>query len=409
VTVRDVETLELLRDQPELLAIADAVGSTQRRRKRLPRRVLLAAAAVLAAVVVALLAPWQNEGGRGLVPERALAALPAPAPVMHAVLEQRLGTRVHLQTGRLSPVLVRSESWYDQERALLRVRAYRDGRVLGDSTFRDAGDSSAAWMVLSFAQAAELFRQALADGRARVVGEARIRGHDVYLLAAEPKPNGFQGSMRTAIDKHTYELVQVRGGESFAGGPEYELNVLTFEYLPRREGLFGRPRPGSPDLESAGGVGDVLGPPTDLATARTALGGKVALWAGPELGGRAIGGVQLLDVEVDIDSAKGRGIRGQALELAYGAGGFGPRRRDSVVVTQIRADDPARSYFEEASRTPPGFADLRSGTAVSGQNRFRTWTASLRYGGFLVQIEGADRELVLRAARALRPIPAGAR
>lgn len=408
MTVRDVETLELLRDEPELLAIADAVGSTQPRRKRLPRRVLLAAAAVLAVAVVALLAPWQNEDGRGLVPERALAALPAPAPVMHAVLEQRMGTRVHLKTGRLSPVLVRSESWYDQERALLRVRGYRDGRVLGDSTFRDAGDSSAAWMVLSFAQAAELFRQALADGRARVVGEARIRGHDVYLLTAEPKPNGFQGSMLTAIDKHTYELVQVRGGESFAGSPEYELNVLTFEYLPRRTGLFGRPEPGSPDLEEAGGMGSVLGPPTDLATARTALGGKVALWAGPELGGRAIGGVQLFDVEVDIDSANGRGIRGQALELAYGAR-FGPRRRESVVLTQIRADDPARSYFEEASTTPPGFADLSSGTAGSGQNRFRTWTASLRHSGFLVQIQGADRELVLRAARGLRPIPGDTR
>jgi hypothetical protein len=258
--------------------------------------------------------------------------------------------------------------------------------------------------LLSFAQAAEHFRQALADGRARVVGEARIRGRDVYLLDAKPKPGGFQGPIRIAIDKHTYELVRVRAGESVAESPEYELNVLTFEYLPRREGLFGRPRPGSPDLESAGGMGDILGPPTDLATARTALGGKVALWAGPELGGRAIGAVQLLDVEVDIDSAKGRGIRGQTVELTYGAGSFGPLRRDSVVVTQIRADDPARSYLEEASTTPPGFADLRSGTTVSDQNRFRSWRASLRQGGFLVQIEGADRELVLRAARALRPI-----
>jgi hypothetical protein len=80
-----------------------------------------------------------------------------------------------------------------------------------------------------------------------------------------------------------------------------------------------------------------------------------------------------------------------------------------VVVTQIRADDPARSYLEEAGTTPPGFADLRSGMAGSGQNHVRSWTASLRHDGFLVQIEGADRELVLRAARRLRPIPAGAR
>jgi hypothetical protein len=57
--------------------------------------------------------------------------------------------------------------------------------------------------------------------------------------------------------------------------------------------------------------------PTDLAAARMELGNKVALWAGPELGGKAIGAVALVDVEVD--SAVGRPIRGQALELTYGA------------------------------------------------------------------------------------------
>lgn len=257
------------------------------------------------------------------------------------------------------------------------------------------------------AEAADAIREALADGRARVVGEARIRGRDVYLLDAEPEPGSFQGPIRIAIDKHTYELVQLRAGESFAGTPEYELNVLTFEYLPRRAGLFGRSRPGSAGGLMAGGFSSMT--PTDLAAARTALGGKVALWAGPELDGKAIGAVQLLDVEVD--SAKGRGIRGQALELNYGAGdSFGPPRRDSVVLTQIRADDPARSYLEGATTTPPGFADLQSGTAGSDQeNMFRTWTASLRHNGFLVQIQGADRDLVLQAARKLRPIPGGTR
>jgi hypothetical protein len=401
VTVRDVETLEVLRDQPELLAIADAVASTQRRRRRLPRRMLLAAAAALAVAGVALLAPWQGENGGGLVSERALAALPARGPVMHVILEQRVGTRVQLQTGRLSPVSVRSESWYDQERSLMRVRGYRDGRLLGDSTTRDAGQSLDAAMVLGFARAAEVFRQALADGRARVVGETHIRGREVYLLDAEPEPGGFQGPTRIAIDKHTYELVQLRTGESLAGRPEYELNVLAFEYLPRRDGLFGRP---GPDSSITGAGADIT--PTNLAAARTALGGKVALWAGPELGGKAIGAVALHAVEVD--SAVGRPVRGQALELTYGAGGFGAPRRDSIVLTQMRADDPARSYLEEASTTPPGFADLHSGMTSSGQNQFRSWTASLRHNGFLVQIQGADRELVLRAARSLRPIPAGA-
>ncbi len=102
--------------------------------------------------------------------------------------------------------------------------------------------------------------------------------------------------------------------------------------------------------------------------------------------GKAIGAVALVDVE---DDSVGRPIRGQALELTYAAGGFGPRRRDSVLLTQIRAYDPARSYVEEAKTAPPGFADLQSRMAGSDQNRFRSWTASLRHSGFLLQIEGA--------------------
>jgi hypothetical protein len=402
MTVRDVETLELLRDEPELLAIADAVASSQRRRRRLPRRALLVAAAALAAATIALLAPWQDEDDGGFVVERALAALPARGPVMHVVFEQRLGTRVHLETGRMSPVRFRSESWYDEGRALLRIRGYRDGRLLADATVRDADDSLSAVMVMGFARAAEVIREALADGRASVVGEDRIRGRDVYLIDAQPEPDSLQGPMRTAIDKHTYELVQVSGGESIAGSPEHELDVLAFEYLPRREGLFGRP---VRDNSVTGSF--ALPTRIDLAAARTALDGNVALWAGPELDGKPIGEVALVDVEVD--ATAGRRIRGKALELTYGPGSFGPRHHDSVVLTQIRADDPARSYLGEASATPSGFADLHSGISGSDLNRFRTWTTSLRHGGFLVQIVGADREQVLRAARRLRPIPADAR
>jgi hypothetical protein len=89
--------------------------------------------------------------------------------------------------------------------------------------------------------------------------------------------------------------------------------------------------------------------PTDLATARMALGGKVALWAGPELGGKGDRSSRARRREVD--SAVGRPIRGEALELTYGAGGFGPCRHDSIDFGQIRADDPAQSYIEAASTT----------------------------------------------------------
>ena len=127
---------------------------------------------------------------------------------------------------------------------------------------------------------------------------------------------------------------------------------------------------GAPSGAGACGVGGAEIIATDLAAARTALGGKMALWAGPELDGKAIGAVALQDVQVD--SPLGRPIRGKALALTYGAGGFGPPRRDSVVLTQIRADDPARHYLEEANTTPPGFADLQSGMTGSDQNQFRS-------------------------------------
>jgi hypothetical protein len=94
--------------------------------------------------------------------------------------------------------------------------------------------------------------------------------------------------------------------------------------------------------------------------------------------------------DVDVDSPLGQGIRGEAVELTYGADSFGPPSRDSIVLKRIRVDDPARSYLEEASSDPPGFADLSSGTTSSDQNQFHSWTASLRHNGFLIQIQGAD-------------------
>ena len=57
-----------------------------------------------------------------------------------------------------------------------------------------------------------------------------------------------------------------------------------------------------------------------------------------------------------------------------------------------------REATSRGKHHPPGFADLNSGIAGSDQNRLHSLSASLRRGGFLVQIQGADRDLVLRAA-----------
>jgi hypothetical protein len=59
MSIRDREVLEELRDDPELLALADAVVETQRLRRKLPIRALTAVAVAAAVLFVLMLAsPW---------------------------------------------------------------------------------------------------------------------------------------------------------------------------------------------------------------------------------------------------------------------------------------------------------------------------------------------------------------
>jgi hypothetical protein len=403
VTVRDVETLEVLSDEPELLAIADAVGATQRRRRRRPpRRLLVAVAAVVAAGAVALVAPWEDDGA-SLVTERALAALPARGPVLHALLEYRYGEWVELRTGRPKQLLLRTEAWYDEERQLFRSRGWRGGRLLGDVTVDEAGDSLDAAMVSAFAQTADIVRRSLENGRMRLAGEDRVRGRDVYWLeAASPEDDN---RVDVAVDRSTYELVQVRGRQPDSS---FALTILTFEYLPRRAGIFGTPtRHGSDGLVPGSGFGAEV-TSIGLPAARRALGREPAVWAGPAIAGKKLQAIEAHDVRPD--SRPQRAKSGRALALTYGGGaGFGQPEPNAVSISQARDDEVGREYIGTDEVPPAGFAELKSGSTYVDDREFPRWKAVLRHGGLLVAIDGATRELVLDVARSLRPIPADAR
>ena len=91
MTLRDPEVLELLADDPRLLALADAVAATQQapRRPLLHRagpRVAAVAVVAAAAVVVALVVP---KGEHGIV-DRAIAAI-GDGRVMHVITEMPTG------------------------------------------------------------------------------------------------------------------------------------------------------------------------------------------------------------------------------------------------------------------------------------------------------------------------------
>jgi hypothetical protein len=361
----------------------------------------VAVAAVVAAAAVALVAPWEDDGG-SIVPERALAALPARGPVLHAVLEYRYGEWVELKTGRPRQLLLRTEAWYDEERQLFRSRGWRGGRLLGDVTVDEAGDSFETTMVGAFAQTAEIVRRSLENGRMRVAKEDRVRGRDVYWLEATSPED--DNRVDVAVDRSTYELVQVRAREP---DNSFALTVLTFEYLPRRAGIFATPTGhGGAGLVPGSGFGAEV-TSIGLPAARRALGREPALWAGPAIAGKKLQAIEAHDVQPD--SGPQRGTSGRALALTYGGGaGFGPPEPSVVSIRQARDDEVGREYIGTEEVPPAGFAEIKSGSTYVDDREFPRWTAVLRHGGLLVAIDGPTRELVLDVARSLRPIPADA-
>ena len=162
MSVRDREVLELLRDEPELLAIADGVAETEAPRHLRPIRALLAVATVAVALFALVLAsPWDRGGGDGSVLGRALAAIPAGGPVVH--LTARLDS-----PGAES---ITSESYYEPSRHLLRVVTRDEGQVVSDFTTRATEDEFTTFP--GFLDQAAFYRTALRQGRAK----AGRRGH----------------------------------------------------------------------------------------------------------------------------------------------------------------------------------------------------------------------------------------
>jgi len=165
MSLRDREVLDLLRDEPELLAIADAVSDTHDgpRRLRAFRAVGVVALAVVAIFVLVLAAPWDRGGGRGSVLDRALAAIDSKGAVVHMTMRMDV-----TRGGRTFPSLV-TESFYDKQEGLVRVISRSGGKVLGDYTTVAVEDEFSFFPGLL--EGASFYKQALANGDARIVGK----------------------------------------------------------------------------------------------------------------------------------------------------------------------------------------------------------------------------------------------
>ena len=383
MTIRDPEVLEALSEQPELLAIADAVAETQRLPRRSHRRAFARAAAVAAvgaAVLVALLL-WPSGGERNPILDRALAAI-GDGPVLHIVVRVPAGEELlNLDSGRSIVPTVDLESWSDRSLERFHVLIRENGRVIGEILFPqdrtkdvDVYANDAAYAALWSG-----YRDALHSGKAKILREGSVDGRPVYWLSF--------GSQRdeVAVDRRTYRPIVFRSIS--ASGRRTDTRVLLMRTEPFSASAFERQTsaPSPLEGESRGSSGS-SGPVSPGQT------GQPWLRAGSTIAGLERTGVTPTQTVTD-----GKTINGY--QLLYGSeSGFG---KDSLTIDEAkRPDDPA-----EWKGIPEGFMRISTGEGSEGNNRVYTvWTGNLVRNGVYVTITtGVSRAVVLEAARALRP------
>lgn len=388
--LRDPEVVELFSDEPELLALADAVGATQQRPRRVPKRALALAATFAVAAVIALLAPWGERGPD--VVDRALAAL-GPGAVLHAVvLYSAEDAIVDLETGRSTPRVHRTEYWYDAARSMLRAKLSTDGVRVSEVVATPRGGVSdigrwtngPAGAVLDplLAEFATGYRQALEGGHAREVGRTTIDGRDAVVLEIERSKSE---TTTVIVDDETYRPLQFYS--TYAGGRRSPtLTVVEMETLRREPSQFADPAPSR--VRPTTGTGTDWEPVT-FDEAERELGTR-PLW----LGGRFVGSSYPVvgRSRMTVTLSDGRTLAGAVVHLRYGR----------IDVVMAREPDAEFILGVDMGEPMPPAGSIAVTHDWGGP---RHWAGKLRAHGFWISIVAPTREDLLDAARSIEPAP----
>lgn len=442
--LRDPELVRMLADEPELLAIADALVETRRerlasephlaRQRRRWASVGAAAAVAAAAVAVLLVSPWSGDGG-GLV-GRALAAI-GTGPVLHVVTEQPSPILwykpVALPSGQPIQVTQRQEIWFDQSRDLKKTVTTLNGIVYDqlletpDGGFTPQGPVyTCAWIAahpleatqagvscnangqngtephqvpeqpptldLALAGFVDHYQSALSSGEATKTGTGQVDGHQVIWLRinATSQSDGGYPAEDVAIDASTYAPVLVR-----ASGPQpVQFRVTEIDTEGYDPSLFTRPRREYPPISGSAGATS----PIDVGQAPALLGGQ-AVWLG-----QSWNGYQLVKVEQ------------QELVTGYGTqSGKTDTHSVGVVFTYAppsTADGTDVLQIGEATQCEDGWGmDCALIEPTEGVLRLDEWpffsSFTLRNGIYIAITQRGSRNDPVAVADALRPLNAG--
>jgi hypothetical protein len=322
----DAELVELFADEPELLAIADAIAATtttparahtsasEPSRLRPPRpSVLTAVALVAAAAVIVLIAPWQRS--HGTLTDLALAAI-GTQPVVHVVMETPTGAGlIDIASGNAQPVMQRDELWYDAARGLRRDVTRNGSTILDDELETPQGGFTSHGIVYDctwiaahpvaatkarvscnasgdngttprtvtrpkptldpgLAGFADSYRQALASGQAREAGTGEVNGQTVDWLVF---PTSDGSTEKVALDRSSHKPILLEG-------PHLSIRIDSIETITYDASNFARPTPAEmPERPSLTNAGD--GAAVALDGAAIAAAYPHALWAGSQVAG----------------------------------------------------------------------------------------------------------------------------
>ena len=449
MTLRDVEVIELLADEPELLAIADAVSATQRKaaapqRRRVVVRGAIVVAAAVAAVVAVLAAPQSHSGGvlggelgnaRAAILTRALAAL-GTGQIMHVISEGPAGTSyVDLKTGKRTPAVLSEELWTNRHGFRLHLVERVNGRVVADFRPGDRGFGVyAGFRDPAFLALWTGYHAALGNKYAPAVlgGRGTVDGHSVYWIrfpiwynqkCPTPSTRTFcrrptrLSQTKVAVDAHTFKPILER---TYEDGRRFDTRILLAEAIPYRPPeLYRRLGPKLFDAMSPGHPfgGHPFAGVTRREKNKLGLGrnphrlrkrGVVPtpwLTAGKTVAGLSFRHVsrllsQPLDQVATLPVAWRLVYR--AVRLVYKPASRGPSGRlpTTAIDETFRPADP-RPW----KGLPPGSIEVQPGESVNRSGAHRLWTGYLvKHGVYITISTPAGEHALLKIASALHPV-----
>ena len=367
--------------------------------RRFPRSraLALAAVAVLAAIsLVALVDPFAEDDAGVL--DQALAAV-GDGPVLHVVTRSgRGGTLVDLDSGSRSEIRIEQDAWFDPARGFRSTIRF-GGTVLEEYSVR-LGEPirlrAAGRAMQTFTRD---YRNALRDGRARIVREGTVAGTPVYWLRVElprPAPRGSPCGRRAcqdvAISRETYLPVFVHYGSARHGFGE---RILELESLPAGTGDI----PGKAGPSIVPGFEPLPRRRTNRPHARRLLGAPL-VWPGRRVSGLPLARIEAGGERVFRFNGQMRRPRFEppthVISLVFGGAGRG------LVVNQARRPTwslqrgPAGTGTD-AFGAPAGYAPPEGSALLTDGGR----RAVLRRRGLVIGIVGSSPDLVRGALRAL--------